>query len=248
MLAKQMRRTEIIRTNSRWLSTILGWSPLDVKSCTPPPIFILDLHVPDHKQPVEADNQDDSNWQEVPSSSFTWVPLQTITPTLDNLDNPFLLIIDSTGMLSLPVISCSCPTADAANELFLDLELFPASYESIKTAFTFCCLDNYRSSNLECKTSAYQYYQKLHQLTNPAFPQAMPNRYHEFHQVTWQWRNLKLREWFGFGHHNENPCKGSLALFCPACPQPGMNLPTDFKTRYTLCAISNKFSFRTEIM
>ena len=146
-----MRRTEIIRTNSRWLSTILGWSPLDVKSCNPPPIFILDLHVPDHKQPVEADNQDDLNWQDVPSSSFTWVPLQTITPTLDNLDNPFLLIVDSTGMLSLPVISCSCPTADAANELFLDLELFPASYESIKTAFTFCCLDNYRSSNLECK-------------------------------------------------------------------------------------------------
>ena len=42
------------------------------------PIFILDLHVPDPEQPVEADNQDDSNWQDVPSSSFTWVPLQTI--------------------------------------------------------------------------------------------------------------------------------------------------------------------------
>ena len=155
------------------------------------------------------------------------------TPTLDNLDNPFLLIIDSTGLPSLPVISCSCPTADAADELFLDLELLPASYESIKTAFTFHCLDNYRTSNLECRTSAYQYYQKLQQLTNPVFPQAMLNRYNEFCWVTQQWRNLKLKKWFGFGHHNENPGKGSLSLFCPACPQPSVSLPTDFKSWYT---------------
>ena len=61
----------------------------------------------------------------------------------------------------------------------------------------------------------------------------MPNRYDEFWWATCQWRNLKLRKWFGFGHHNENPAKGLLALFCTACPQPGINLPADFKTHYT---------------
>ena len=120
-------------------------------------------------------------------------------------------------------------------KLLLDLDLLPASYANIKTAFTFSCLDDYRSSNLECKTSAYQYYQKLRRLTNPTFPQAMPNRYNEFHQVTRQWRNLELRKWFGFCHCTETPGKGLLALFCTACPQPGINLSPDFKSWYTEC-------------
>jgi hypothetical protein len=41
-----------------------------------------------------------------------------------------------------------------------------------------------------------------------------------------QWRDLLLRKRFGFGHNQDSqPCKGDLALFCPACPQPGINLP-----------------------
>jgi hypothetical protein len=212
-----------------------GPVPSECEQPQSPSKSIPDLPLPDTEQTVDADDQDDPNWQDVPSNSFTWVPLQTITPTLDDHDNPFVLIVDSTGLLSLPVVFCSCSNADAADELLLDLELLPASYETIKTVFTFRCLDDYRSSNLECKTSAYQYYQKLRRLTNPAFPQAVPNRYNEFRRVTRQWRNLKLRKWFGFGHRRDNPGKGSLALFCPACPQPHVNLPADFRTRYTEC-------------
>jgi hypothetical protein len=182
---------------------------------------------------VEDEDPDDPDWQDVPpTSEFTWFPLQTPTPTLDNHDNHFLLIVDSTGLLSLPVVWCSCRNADPADELLLDLDLLPASYGSIKTAFTFHCLDDYRLSNLECKTSAYQYYQKLRRLTNPAFPHAVPNRYNEFRRATRQWRNMKLRKWFGYGHRRESPGKGTMALFCAACPQPGINLPANFSTLY----------------
>ena len=210
-----------------------GPVPSEHEEPQPPPPFVHNPPIPDPEPTVEVDDQDDPNWQDVPSTSFTWVPLQTPTPTLDDHDNQFLLIVHSTGLLSLPVVLCSCLDADVADELLLDLELLPASYRSIKTAFTFSCLDDYRLSNLECKTSAYQYYQKLRRLTNPAFPHAVANRYNEFRRATRQWRNLKLRKWFGFGHRSENPGKGSLALFCAACPQPSVNLPTDFKTRYT---------------
>lgn len=37
----------------------------------------------------------------------------------------------------------------------------------------------------------------------------------------------------GFGYHFDSPSDGSMALFCPACPQPGINLPEDWKDRYT---------------
>ena len=39
------------------------------------------------------------------------------------------------------------------------------------------------------------------------------------------WRNIKYRKWHGFGHNtDEEPGASDLALFCAACPQPGINL------------------------
>lgn len=39
-----------------------------------------------------------------------------------------------------------------------------------------------------------------------------------------QWRNLKLRKWFGFAYREDEPAPGELAMFCVACPQDGINL------------------------
>ncbi|KIK17127.1 hypothetical protein PISMIDRAFT_63255, partial [Pisolithus microcarpus 441] len=59
------------------------------------------------------------------------------------------------------------------------------------------------------------------------------DRYRELMRVSRLWRDLKHRKWFGFGHDMEqDPGDGGLALFCPACPQPGVNLPPDWKVRY----------------
>ncbi|KAG1726354.1 uncharacterized protein EDB91DRAFT_1239662 [Suillus paluster] len=44
-------------------------------------------------------------------------------------------------------------------------------------------------------------------------------------RVTRQWRQLKAMKWHGFGHHSDNLNAGDLALFCPACPQPGDQSP-----------------------
>ena len=42
------------------------------------------------------------------------------------------------------------------------------------------------------------------------------------------------RKCFGWAHKNpeSNEMEGSLALFCPACPQPGTNLEDDWRQRY----------------
>ncbi|KAG1794990.1 hypothetical protein EV424DRAFT_1335008, partial [Suillus variegatus] len=37
-------------------------------------------------------------------------------------------------------------------------------------------------------------------------------------------RKLKLLKWNGFGHEEKEVRPGDLALFCPACPQPGINV------------------------
>ena len=195
-----------------------------------------EVYDPDPPDPInDEDDPDDPGWQDVPMFSETdSVPLRTPTPTMDEHDLHHLLIVDSSGLISLPVIWCACSDAGEHRDLLLlDLQMWTASYQNIKTVFTFGCLDDYRLSNLECKTSAYHYYQKLRRLTNPAFPQSVPNRYNEFRRATRQWRNLKLRKWFGFGHRLVSPGNGSMALFCAACPQPDVNLPADHLTRYT---------------
>jgi hypothetical protein len=51
------------------------------------------------------------------------------------------------------------------------------------------------------------------------------DRYRELMRVARMWRQLKAYKWQGFGHRSDSPQDGALALFCPACPQPGINIP-----------------------
>ncbi|KAI6140385.1 hypothetical protein EDD17DRAFT_1770182 [Pisolithus thermaeus] len=143
-----------------------------------------------------------------------------------------MTIVHPEGILSHEVSVCKCPGSDP-NDWHLDLlhqRLFPASISKPKTAFTFV-LDHFLIDALECKTSAMSFYQKLKRFTNNAFPER--DRYRELMRVSWLWRDLKHRKWFGFEHDAEkDPGDGGLALFCPACPQPGLNLPADWKVQY----------------
>jgi len=49
-------------------------------------------------------------------------------------------------------------------------------------------------------------------------------------RVSRQWRYLQLLMQHGFGHEDgTTPSNGDLAIFCPACPQPGINLPVKWE-------------------
>ncbi|KAG2091358.1 uncharacterized protein F5147DRAFT_748144 [Suillus discolor] len=101
---------------------------------------------------------------------------------------------------------------------------FPASFNRPKTVFTFRVLNDFLLDSLECGTSAMNYYSKLRRMTSSMFPHLVPDRYRELMRVARQWRQLKTMKWHGFGHRSDNPSTGEFALFCPACPQPGINV------------------------
>ncbi|KAF8545940.1 hypothetical protein OG21DRAFT_1491749 [Imleria badia] len=104
--------------------------------------------------------------------------------------------------------------------------------------FIFKLLDDFIRDNLECGTSGSNYFNKLQRVTSNVFP----------HLVPWL---LKLLKWNGFGHTSQRPMQGQLALFCPACPQPGVNCNpsedelTDWKYTCTLVMDGN---FKAEHM
>jgi hypothetical protein len=153
-------------------------------------------------------------------------------PTHDGSGNEFLTIVHTNGFHSLPVVWCNCNVGHEDRDLqLLDVQLYPATYDKVKTVFTFACLDDYRLANLECKTSHYQYHQKLRRSTCPEYPDCVPKRYNELRRVSRQWRNLKYRKWFWIFKQGPGS-RGEMALFCAPCPQPGVNLGDDWEQDY----------------
>ena len=175
------------------------------------------------------ENPDEEIWEDEAPEDRHKGPLPRVlprAPTSDAAGNSFVTLVDTSGFHKLPVVWCTCKGRHLDCDLqLLDLRLFPASSTAdIKTVFSFRVLDDYRTNNLECKASAYQYHQKLKRTTSYAFPTLVPNRYAELWRLSRQWRNLKVRRHFAI-RSNEDAKRGSMALFCAACPQPGVNLP-----------------------
>ncbi|KAG1895644.1 uncharacterized protein F5891DRAFT_984083 [Suillus fuscotomentosus] len=151
-------------------------------------------------------------------------PEGTSIPLVADSDHPATTIVNKSGVHSVSIWYCHCPGALNPDMQLFQAGLFPASFTRPKTAFTFSVLDDFLLDNLECGTSAMNYYSKIRRLTSSIFPLMVLDRYRELMRTVRQWRQCKLYKWHGFAHKNDEPKTGDLALFCPACPQPGINL------------------------
>ncbi|KAG2060993.1 hypothetical protein BDR06DRAFT_870924 [Suillus hirtellus] len=172
--------------------------------------------------------------------------LEEDLPTI--LELPFLngeqciTIVDKSRVYLLMIQFCQCLNACTTNKQLFEMGMFPASFIQPKTAFIFLVLDGFTLDNLECRTSAMNYYNKLRRMTSSIFLQVVSvgvayrnstssklnspqDHYRELMRVAWQWQQLKLLKWNGFGYERRRPTSGELALFCLACPQPSINAP-----------------------
>jgi CxC2 like cysteine cluster associated with KDZ transposases len=144
----------------------------------------------------------------------------------------YVRVVHSNGLHHIAMVSCHCQGDDI---LPLDLiagQLLPASFKRIRTLFTAQVLDLYRLCNLELKSSAYQFYQLMRRLTLPMAPAEVPNLYREFRRMSRIWRWMKKLKWAGYAGSTkkvEEVGAGDLAIYCPACPQPGVNIPDNWK-------------------
>jgi hypothetical protein len=164
--------------------------------------------------------------------------------------NPMLTVVDWNCIFDLEVVFCICSNQNNKEKQLLHSGLFPSTFKITKSAFTFSVLDDFLKDNLECKTTAQQYYSKLQSMTSRMFPhlvlvgyicfhlrmgtyEGLQNLYRQLLRASRQWRDLKNRMQQGLGLELEHSAAdGALAIFCPACPQPGINLPDDWMVRY----------------
>ncbi|KIM74954.1 hypothetical protein PILCRDRAFT_79556, partial [Piloderma croceum F 1598] len=142
-----------------------------------------------------------------------------------------LTIVASTGIFKRSIRWCHCAKSSKRFvQLLLRAKLFPASFKNPKTAFTFEVLDQFQLDALECKTAAMNFMSKIGRVTDEAFPSRVPDRYRELLRVSRQWRDIHNQIRAGDVHDRPDvPADSGLALFCPACPQIGINIPPEIE-------------------
>ena len=161
-------------------------------------------------------------------------------PVADGLNNTYVRVVHTNGIHHLAMVTCLCHGEDNVPLDLVASRLLPASFTHIRTLFTTPLLDYFRLCNLELKASAYQFYQLIRRLTRPLGNGEIVNLYHEFRRMSRLWRWMKKLKWAGYGHNQQDPLQpppGSLANYCPTCPQPGVNLPEDWKSDRNRCVI-----------
>lgn len=83
-------------------------------------------------------------------------------------------VVDKYGVHLLLIRYCKCPNAATLDRQLFAMGMFPASFSRPKSAFTFSVLDSFLLNNLECRTSAMNYYSKLRRRTSSIFPHLVP--------------------------------------------------------------------------
>ena len=85
---------------------------------------------------------------------------------------------------------------------------------------------------LTTKASTYDFYRALEKLTKNDGINVPTSRYRSLFRMIMQWRHLRLLKWAGRAHDPagvEAMSPGQLAIRCPSCPHPGINLPDGWK-------------------
>ncbi|KAF8449453.1 hypothetical protein L210DRAFT_3609687 [Boletus edulis BED1] len=142
------------------------------------------------------------------------------------------VIIDGNGIHSVTLRLCGCETAETSPQQLLRFRLFPASTDKPCTAATFSVLEEYHLLALESKVSAHHFYNSLvRRSDNTGLSNNDKDRYEQFMRIAREWRHLKTLKRAGRGHDVRGAAgtkEGECAILCPACPQPGKNLPDNW--------------------
>ena len=141
-------------------------------------------------------------------------------------------VIDISGQHRVNLLFCGCERAGQAGTSSQQLHryrLYPATDIDPNTALTYRVLEHYHIQSLQGKVSMFDYYQALLRLTDNTGAIHLQDRYKVFMRVVSQWRFLKRLKRAGRGHDvggANATTSGELAVMCPACPRPGVNLPS----------------------
>ena len=89
-------------------------------------------------------------------------------------DRSCLTLEHTNGVHFCDIWYCSCNGSEESHLQLMMAGLFPTTMKSPRTAFTFQVLDDFIWDNVECRTTAMNYYSKVQRLTSNVFLHAVP--------------------------------------------------------------------------
>lgn len=139
-----------------------------------------------------------------------------------------MLVLDVNGIHSANILYCGCERSIPYHLQLLRRRLYPASQLSVKTCATFGLLRHLHKLALTTKASTYDFYRCLERSTTNIGINAPKSRYRALFRMILQWRHLQMLKWAGRGLDEtgaRGTSPGELAIQCPTCPHPGINIP-----------------------
>ncbi|PPR01605.1 hypothetical protein CVT26_013324 [Gymnopilus dilepis] len=143
-----------------------------------------------------------------------------------------MLVLHTNGIHEVAIQFCGCHRAIPQHLQLLRRRLYPSSQLNVKNCVTFELLRQLHHLALATKASTYDFYRSLEKSTTNLSVDAPKSRYRALLRTVLQWRHLKLLKRAGRGNDPTGVAgtqNGELAIRCPSCPWPGVNLAEDWK-------------------
>ncbi|KAF5380091.1 hypothetical protein D9615_006268 [Tricholomella constricta] len=142
------------------------------------------------------------------------------------------VVVHVNGVHEVAVDFCNCETAQLSFVQLLRHRWYPATVSQPKSAATFAVLKHFHLLTFESKASCFEFYHALTRLSDNTGIPKIKDRYSAFMRMVREYRHIKMLKRSGRGHDPAGAAgtaAGELAVLCPACPQPGLNLPSGWQ-------------------
>lgn len=142
-----------------------------------------------------------------------------------------LRVIHTNGVHEVALSYCGCSREIPRDVQLIRRGLYPSSQKRVRTCVTFSLLRLLHILSLTGKVPTYDMYRSIERLTNNTGIKMPRSRYRPTMRCLNQWRHLKALKRGGRGHDPSGATgtsNGELAVLCPSCPHPGINLPEDW--------------------
>ncbi|KAL1658134.1 hypothetical protein GGF50DRAFT_67861 [Schizophyllum commune] len=142
-------------------------------------------------------------------------------------------VIHTNGIHLVNVQFCGCGKGPRhTRQQLMRNGWWPASVKNPQTCATIACLRLFHKLNACSKISIHEFYRAVERLTDNTGTQHITEKRRVFGDMVNQFRHTTMLKRFGIGHTDagvDATPPGALAMRCRACPQPGRNLPPDWK-------------------
>ncbi|KAF9522288.1 hypothetical protein CPB83DRAFT_777307, partial [Crepidotus variabilis] len=142
-----------------------------------------------------------------------------------------MTVLHTNGLHEVAFDYCGCDRAIPQHLQLFRRQFYPASQINVQTCASFELLNFLHKLALTMKASTYDFYRALEHLTDSSGLSKKKYRYRALFRMILQWRHLKLLLRGGRAHAVDGVAgtkAGELAIRCPSCPYPGVNLPEDW--------------------